>query len=467
MFSKKTRELRHSLALRLTLWYAGIFTLSSCLAFLLLYLLVSSVVRQQTDEDLLKRAEQFATLMDLYGVEAVNRMAVTETQAAGVKKIFFRFLYPSGTVFSSSNMSYWQNVPVNHAAIRQLLEGRTRVFETVASPERDKRIRILYAFIGSGYILQLGQSAEKYTGFLTAYRQLFWAATTLLLLTAAGVGWIMAKQALAGVETITQTAREITGGNLDKRVPVTDRGDEIDQLAVTFNLMVDRIQRLVAEIKEMNDNIAHDLKSPLTRIRGLTEVTLTTASSAADYESMAASTIEECDRLLDMINTMLVISKAEAGVAMPASADMDLASVVQEACELFRPAAEDKNVALTCNAEPSVTISGDIRLVQRMVANLLDNAVKYTSPGGKVHAGLRRAADGRVELTVSDTGIGIAAEDLPHIFERFYRCDRSRSQFGTGLGLSLARAVARVHGGDIRVVSRTGEGSTFSVYLSN
>jgi heavy metal sensor kinase len=287
---------------------------------------------------------------------------------------------------------------------------------------------------------------------------------TFLIVVAAGIGWFMARQAVSGVEAVTRTAQKISGGTLEERVPVKTKGDEIDQLAITFNQMLDRIQALLTEIKEMSDNIAHDLRSPITRIRGIAEVTLTTGKSLGEYEAMAASTIEECDRLLDMINTMLMISKAEAGVDHLTREEIDLAKVVQEACKLFEPTAEDKGIALGCHLPSESHILGDTQMIQRMLSNLLDNAIKYTPPGGSVRVSVSEN-DGQVVVSIKDTGIGISPRDLPHIFERFYRGDESRSQSGIGLGLSLARAIARSHGGDIATASTPNQGSTFTITL--
>jgi heavy metal sensor kinase len=288
---------------------------------------------------------------------------------------------------------------------------------------------------------------------------------TLLIAVAAAVSWFMARRAVSGVEAVTRTARKISEGSLRERVPVKATGDEIDQLATTFNQMLDRIQVLVTEIKEMNDNIAHDLRSPIARIRGLAEVTLTTGKSPADFEAMSASTIEECDRLLDMINTMLTISKTEAGVEKISSDEVDITALVHSACELFDPLAEEKNVALSCRAPEKTIISGDPRMLQRMLANLVDNAVKYTPAGGEVEVSVAVHEQNEITISVRDTGIGISEADLSHVFERFYRCDRSRSQPGTGLGLSLARAIARAHGGNIAVMSALDQGSTFTITL--
>jgi heavy metal sensor kinase len=448
----------------LTLWYAGIFALSSCVAFLLFYALITSFIREQTDQDLLAQVNRFSTLLASEEIEAVKSAAVIEAQAAGVKKVFFRLLSLNGQVFSSSNMAYWKNIDIHEAAIKDLLRGRNHVFETITISQRKEKVRILYAMLGPTIVLQVGQAMESYSRFLDAFKGIFITTMTFLIVVAAGVGWFMARQAVSNVEAVTRTAQKISGGTLEERVPVKARGDEIDQLAITFNQMLDRIQALLTEIKEMGDNMAHDLRSPITRIRGIAEVTLTTGKSLAEYEAMAANTIEECDRLLDLINTMLMISKAEAGVGHLAREEIDLAGVVQEACRLFEPTAEDKGITLSCDVTGRSHFVGDSRMIQRMISNLLDNAIKYTPSGRSVIISVAEN-DAQVVVSIKDTGIGISPKDLPHIFERFYRSDQSRSETGIGLGLSLARAIARAHGGDITATSTPTQGSTFAVAL--
>ena len=462
---KKLADIRHTLAFRLTLWYAGIFMLSAAVAFFFFYLLITSVMQQQTDQALSSEVRTLASILSTQGPEAVKRQAFMQAQAAGEKKIFFRLLNITGEVFSSSNMSYWRDIGINRVAIKRLVDSRTPIFDTISVPDRKHKIRILYAVIGPGMILQMGQSMENHTRIIEVFRKVFITTMVIIFVLAVLVGWFMARRALGGVEAVTRTARRISEGSLEKRVPVKKRADEIDQLALTFNQMLDRIEILVTGIKEMSDNIAHDLKSPITRIRGIAEVSMTSDASLKEYEAMAAGTIEECDRLLDMVNTMLMISRTEAGVNNRDCQKLDISGLVRDACDIFQSPAEDKGLTMVYNGPEQISIYGDIRLIQRMVANLLDNAIKYTPAGGKIEVTVARDSDQSVQITVKDNGSGIARQDLEHIFERFYRCDPSRSQAGTGLGLSFARAVARAHRGDIAVVSTPGEGSTFTVRL--
>jgi heavy metal sensor kinase len=465
MSSKKMLNFRNTLAFRLTLWYAGIFTISSCVAFLLFYTLITSVIRERTDQELLSQASQFSTVLATRGLDAIEDFAVLEAQAAGVKKVFFRLLYPTGQAFASTNMAYWKNIGVREKAVGEVLRGRRQVFDTIVLRDRKDEVRVLYALLAPGIILQVGQSMENYSRFIDAFQGMFVTTMVLLIAVATGVGWFMARRAVSGVEAITRTAQNISGGSLKQRVPVKTAGDEIDQLAMTFNQMLDRIEKLVTEVKEMSDNIAHDLKSPITRIRGLAEVTLTTGKTPGDYENMTASTIEECDRLLDMINTMLLISKTESGVDKLAQDKMDLSEIARSACDLFGPMAEDNGVTLTCNTPHPSPLLGESRMIQRMLANLLDNAIKYTPSGGTVTVSVSENEKKDLVVTVRDTGIGISESDLPRIFDRFYRCDQSRSKPGIGLGLSLARAIARAHQGEITVTSCLNQGSTFAITL--
>jgi heavy metal sensor kinase len=463
MYLKKAIRLRHTLAFRLTLWYAVIFSVSACIAFLFFYFLITSAFRDQTDRDLQKQLGVFSRIMATDGIEAVKRFAAIESQAAGEKKIFYRLMYPTGISFSSSNMSYWRDIGANRSRIERVSDGESYAFETMRIPERNQSVRILYSRIGSGIILQLGQSMENENRFIEAFKKIFIVTILALAILSAGVGWFMARRAVSGVEAVTRTARKISAGSLEKRVPVKANNDEIDQLATTFNDMLDRIQKLVSGMKEISDNIAHDLKSPITRIRGSAEVGLTTGMTLQEFEQNAASNIEECDRLLDMINTMLMISKTETGIGEFREQRVDLARIVQDACTLFQPIANDKKINLSCDVKEEVQMMGDVSMLQRMSANLLDNALKYTLPNGRVGISVQRETQHQAVLTVSDTGIGISEKDLPHIYDRFFRCDPSRSTTGAGLGLSLAKAIVEAHNGRIEVESEAGRGSTFRV----
>lgn len=464
MSSEKRPRLRYTLAFRLTLWYAAVFTISSFLTFSILYVLLTSLIQKRTDQFLLKEFEEFSSLLGVKGVHEMKTALVLESEAEGIDKMFFRVLNGNGEVVGSSNMASWGKIGVNQKALKQLDYGSKQVFETRVQPGEGTKVRILYAMIGPGLTLQVGQSLKDDTNLMKIFRNTFIVIVLLLIIFAALTGWIMARRALQGVGEVTQTAQQISKGAFERRVPVKSRGYEIEQLAITFNEMVDKIEALIRGMREMTDNIAHELRSPLSRIRGIAEMTLTSDNPAKDCEVMAANTIEECDRLLEMINTMLDIAEVESGSAKLQGDDVDMAKILRDAIDLFQPIAEDRGLTILSHAPVQLRVSGNLQSLQRLVANLLDNALKYTPPGGTVTVSLRGDGD-RAVIIFQDTGIGICEGDLPNIFKRFYRCDKSRSEPGIGLGLSLAQAIAKAHGGNITAASHLGEGSTFTVTL--
>jgi heavy metal sensor kinase len=464
MFLRKLLNFCRTLVFRLTLWYAGIFTLSSLLAFFAFYLHITSIISQRTNEELLETVQEFSALLASQGIDEVKRTLIFEAKDDGEENVLYRLLTPNGEEMISSDKSFWNDLKTDRGALERIGSATAHVFETVSLREREHGVRTLYAPIGPDAILHIGWSLEDDEELVERFREIFGVTVAVVMVFAALLGWFMAKRALAGVEDVTRTAREISVGELDRRVSVKSKASEIERLATTFNDMLDRIQTLITEMREMTDNIAHDLRSPITRIRGIAEMTLTAGKSIADHESAAANTIEQCDRLLEMINTMLYISEAEAGAQTLTMEEINMARVVRDACELFQPMADDKGVQLTARINGDLKVQGDRQGLQRMVANMIDNAISYTLRPGTVTVSVNGDEDLGV-ISVEDTGIGISQKDLSHIFRRFYRCDKSRSQPGIGLGLSLVKAIVQSHGGRITVASTPDAGSTFTVSL--
>ncbi len=464
MYLKKRARRPRTLALRLTLWYAVIFTISSGGVFFVFNLLTTSALRERTDQELLTEVTELSSHFGLRGLDAVELDMVQDAESGGVDRVFMRVVTPQGEELVSTNMSSWADVEISDSALKRLTSGTNHVFETLALPQSRHTVRIVYGIIGPDRIVQIGKSLANDEPFIGAFRDRFVVIMATLVVFGALIGWFMAKRALSGVEEVTRTAEHISRGAIDRRVPLKASGAEIDRLAITFNSMLDRIHSLIQGMREVTDNIAHDLRSPITRIRGIAEMTLTSGKSTDEYEAMAANTVEECDRLLEMIETMLDISELEAGAGKLSLEEVDMAMVVEDACELFEPLAEDKSVTIIAELPNRSWVYGDVQRLQRMVANLLDNAIKYTPSEGIVTVSIN-GDEGQIFLSVNDTGIGISGEELTHIFERFYRCDASRPETGVGLGLSLVMAIARSHGGDVAASSSPGKGSTFTIRL--
>jgi signal transduction histidine kinase len=305
---------------------------------------------------------------------------------------------------------------------------------------------------------------ETLSGLREDFREYFGIMLIIVLLVSAIIGWVMAKRAFSRVEGISRTATAISEGVFESRVPTSGRKDEIDLLAGNFNIMIERIEGLIRGMKETNDNIAHDLRSAVARIRSAAEVTLTTSSILTEYQAMAGTILEECDRLLVMINTMLDISEAEAGITILRLEDINIEAMVQDMLDLFGPVIEGKNLQVNLRSSGFLSSLADKQKIQRTLSNIFDNATKYTPQDGSIAVSLN-GTDYAVHIAVQDTGIGIPEAESAHIFDRFYRGEKSRSTPGSGLGLSLARAFVVAHSGSITVTSTPGEGSEFIITL--
>jgi signal transduction histidine kinase len=259
---------------------------------------------------------------------------------------------------------------------------------------------------------------------------------------------------LRRVETINATSRKIMSGNLSERVPVTRRNDEFDGLANSLNRMLDRIEQLMQGMKEVTDNVAHDLKTPLTRLRNRAESALREGQGEGAQRQALETTIEESDRLIKTFNALLMIARAEAGTPSGALSELDLSAVVADVAELYGPLAEDEGLELVAEVAPGVKLNGNRELLGQALVNLVENALKYYEPvegkAGRITVSLRQAG-GRVLIEVADNGRGIPDEDRPRVVERFVRLEKSRTMPGSGLGLSLVSAVARLHGGELRL----------------
>ena len=465
MFSEKIPKLASTLALRLTLWYAAIFAISSVVAFAFVYVLVLSFVAQRTDRELREDIADFAVLFQQEGLARIKREIVQDTQGEDAEKVFFRLWGDDHRPLAVTRLSSWPGLaPVPEKALGDIAAGAHPMIDTLQLPTREQGVRWILGRIGPGVTLEIGQSLEDDEAFVAEMLRGFVLALTAVLLCGGPIGWFMARRALHGVKEITRTAKEIAEGALDRRVPVGLQSHELDELARTFNTMLDRIQTLIIGMRDMTDNLAHDLRSPLARMRAAAEMSLSSGDSLGAREALAIHTLEECDHLLEMLNTTLDIAEADSGAAKLNLSGIDLAEIVRTACELFQTVAEDSRIRLLTQVPQNCPIQGDRQRLQRVIANLLDNALKYTPAGGQIRISLHEHGV-QVRLIVEDSGVGIAPEDLPRIFQRFYRCDPSRSQQGVGLGLNLARAFVRAHGGDITVTSTPGVGSRFSVVL--
>jgi signal transduction histidine kinase len=307
-----------------------------------------------------------------------------------------------------------------------------------------------------GFHLLVGRDLEErerlYDVVLAAGR---WSVAIVVVLGLAG-GFFVARRVLARIDAMTETARTIMQGDLHERLPMAGTGDELDRLAVNLNAMLERIEALMHGLKEVSDNIAHDLKTPLTRLRNRCEEALRTADGETQYRAALETTIEESEALIRTFNALLLIARAESGQARDDMTAFDAAEIVRGIGDLYEPLADDRGLTLKVEAAQAAWVRGNRELISQALSNLVDNAIKYGASGGAAANGpaaeiVLKAMDlgDRIVLSVADSGPGIAQSDRGRVLERFVRLEQSRSEPGSGLGLSLAAAIARLHGGEL------------------
>jgi len=283
-----------------------------------------------------------------------------------------------------------------------------------------------------------------------------WSIAIVVVLGLSG-GFFVTRRVLTRIDAMTGTTQRIMTGDLTGRLPIAGTGDEIDRLAGNLNTMLERIEALMHGLKEVSDNIAHDLKTPLTRLRNRCEEALRTARTEAEYRSALESTIEESDRLIQTFNALLMIARTESGQGREEMTEFDAAEIARDVGELYEPLADENGLSLKIEAPAPARLTGNRDLVSQALANLVDNAIKYAkyappdahgAANGEIVVAARGEGDG-IELAVSDHGPGIPLGDRGRVVERFVRLEKSRSEPGSGLGLSLAAAVAHLHGGEL------------------
>ncbi len=321
--------------------------------------------------------------------------------------------------------------------------------------QREALVRVFQ--LANGFRLLVGRDLEErerlHTIIATAGH---WSIALVVVLGLLG-GFFITRRVLKRVDAMTAATQTIMAGNFGRRLPVVGTGDEFDRLADNLNAMLERIEALMRGLTEVSDNIAHDLKTPLTRLRNHAEEALRTASGETAYRSALESTIEESDGLIRTFNALLMIARAESGHAREAFETFDVAEIARDISELYEPLAEEDGLLLKVVADTALPVRGNRELVSQALSNLMDNAIKYAAPEGRAcregtTISIAAQEEGNwVLLSVADSGPGIAEQDRERAVERFVRLESSRTKPGSGLGLSLVAAVARLHGGELRL----------------
>jgi signal transduction histidine kinase len=459
--SRWTRHLIRTFGFRLGLWYFALFIAGTALVLALAYALLASSLRARDRAAIEATLVRYGGAYERGGLAELGSVVNRDRFSASYEPLFVRITGDGDSAIFFSLPSGWDAFDVGSLS-NALPRQRWTELSTAGS---DERLEVASARLPSGPILQVGRSTANRQALLSIFRESALLIFGMVLLAGLAGGAAITWSALGPLRELNRTVLTILRtGSTTARIAVRDSGDPLDELGILLNRLLDRIDRLMTAMRGSLDNVAHDLRTPVTRLRAMAETALQRSRPAEEYRAALADCLEQSDRIVTVLDALLDIAEAETGTMQLRIERFDLVPLLRAILDLYDELAVAKPLSLELDVPDTLSVIADRGRLNQAITNLVDNAVKYTPPGGRIVVSARTTGS-TTEIGVSDSGPGIPPDELPRIWERLYRGDRSRSTRGFGLGLSLVKAIVEAHGGRVWAASTPGEGSLFTVEL--
>ncbi len=466
MFSRRIKAVVSTTAFKLAAWYSSIFILSSLALFLLAFHMLSNIMAEKDLDQLRLKLSEYLITARKEGVKDLIEEIVREKKDYRSAGFFVRLTDEKKRTLICFMPRRFKELDCSKVPSLSVDQSRGTV--TLKRHEDEDLLDIMSVRLPGGYILQVGKSSTERGNLLERFQKVFLAMLGIVTVVGLASGTFMAFKALSPLRDLVQTIQKIRAGNMDARVKVplekTHWHDELFVLARLFNEMLERIDRLVNSMRQSLDYVAHDLRTPVMRLKAIVESTLQRQPDREAMENALMDCAEEAERISVILSSIMDVSEAEAGVMKLDLKRQPLAPIIKDAVELYEYVAEERDIAISSDIEEDMELFLDKNRFRQVAANLIDNAIKYGKRGGRVEI-TAEAKDNGVIISFSDNGMGISSEDLPRIFDRLYRGDKSRSQKGLGLGLCMVKAVVEAHGGTIEVESVVDKETVVRIFL--
>ncbi len=453
MFLKKSNFFS-KISVKILLWYSAIFISNAIFLFLLAYFIVSATLRDKETTSISLEIEKILLDVQKYGLSNVDKHISHKEKENFVIEILLK------------------NKPLYVSENFRKLELGNKIIENIKSKKKfftvnlDNKTFKFQIYQATSYTIVVGKNVASTEELLEKFREIFFGMILFTMLLGIIGGLIALRKILLPIKSITQTAQYIINtGKLNERIKVENTQDELYDLSVIINKMLDKIEVLVKSLKETIDNVAHDLRTPLTRIKITSELALSEQSKLNPKDALL-SCLDESDKILTLLNAIVDISQIETGSLKLNIERIQLKKLIDDVIDLYDYVIEEHNINLSVKCNENIYIYGDFNRLRQALSNLMDNAIKYNKPNGKISIKALEIND-KICLFIRDTGIGIDAKDLPYIFERLYRADKSRSKQGLGLGLSLVKAIIKAHEAKIKVKSKLTCGTIFCIIFQH